>query len=197
MKRKYSFLAALLLIVANVFGANLAFAHDEVESVFPEAGSSVEAGMVDLNINFNEEVLVTESAAGFDVVVTNDKGEKQAVGCISPMGTSLSARTALGTEGEYTVAWHSVSSDGHPAEGTFTFNVSGNVDIDPDLINNCPRLLIAPMPIDDPSAIAYSTGVDVTANDNTVVEIGILVLLIVIILGAAIWVTTKRKRAKD
>jgi len=198
MKPKSSLLAALLLITANLFMGSAALAHDEVQSVYPEAGSSVEAGMIDLNITFGEEVLNTENAEGFDVLVTNAKGEKQVVGCISPIGNSLSARTALGTEGEYTVTWHSVSSDGHPAEGEYKFKVTGSAEIDADLINNCPRLLIAPAPtIDDPSAIAYSTGGEAIANDNTVAELGVLVIVVILVLGSAFWVTAKRKRAKD
>lgn len=199
MRRTTTFIAAALLISANLFSGTAAFAHDEVVSVYPEAGSSVEAGIIDLNISFNEEVLATENAAGFEIVVTNDKGEKQEIGCLSPMGSSLSARTIVGTEGEYTVDWHSVSSDGHPSEGSYKFNVTGRAAemIPADALNACPRMLIAPMPVDDPSAMAYSTGVDVAANDNTPAEIGMLVLVVVLVLGAAIWVTTKRKRAKD
>lgn len=197
MRPKYTFLTALLLISSSIFGGSAALAHDEVASVSPEAGSTVEAGMIDLSIVFNEEILATDGATGFEVVVTNAKGEIQPVGCISPLGNSLGARVAINSAGEYKVDWHSVSSDGHPSEGSYAFNVSGTADIDADLINNCPRLLIAPAPLDDPSAIAYSGAVDAVANDNTAIEIGILVLVVLIVLGAAIWVTSKRKRAKD
>ncbi|MEY4321224.1 MAG: hypothetical protein RLZZ471_1165, partial [Actinomycetota bacterium] len=178
---------------ANLVGASAAFAHDEVVSVSPEAGSTVEAGIIDLNITFNEEVLTTNGTDGFEIVVTNEKGEKQDIGCLSPMGSSLTARTIAGEAGEYTVDWHSVSNDGHPAEGSYKFNVSGRAgaDIPSDALNNCPRLLIAPMPVDDPSAIAYSTADDVNANDNTPLELGLLIL------GSAIWVTKKSKRAND
>jgi len=199
MRRTASLIAAILLTSANLFGASAAFAHDEVVSVSPEAGSTVEAGIIDLNITFNEEVLTTNGTDGFEIVVTNEKGEKQDIGCLSPMGTSLSARTIAGEAGEYTVDWHSVSNDGHPAEGSYKFNVSGRAgaDIPADALNNCPRLLIAPAPVDDPSAIAYSTGGAVNANDNTPLEVGLLILVVVVVLGAAIWVTKKRKRAKS
>lgn len=197
MRRKYTLLTALLLIVSSFFGGTAALAHDEVASVSPEAGSTVEAGIIDLSIVFNEEILATDGATGFDVVVTNSNGDIQPTGCISPLGNSLGARVAIGSAGEFTVNWHSVSSDGHPSEGSYVFNVSGSAELDADLINNCPRLLIAPAPLDDPSAIAYASGVDAVANDNTAIEIGILVLVVVIVLGAAIWVTSKRKRAKD
>lgn len=195
MRRTGSFIAAIILSFITFFMPSAAFAHDEVVSVSPEAGSTVEAGIIDLNITFNEDVMPTEEAAGFEVVVNDAKGARQAVGCVSPMGTTLSARTAIASAGEYTVTWHSVSNDGHPAEGSYKFNVSGSAELDADLINNCPRLLIAPAPVDDPSAIAYST--DATANDNTVMEIGVLVVVVVLVIGSAIWVTAKRKKPKD
>lgn len=197
MRRKYTLITALLLITANLFAGNGAFAHDDVESVYPESGSTVEAGMIDLNIYFSQDVLTTDGTNGFEVVVTDANGEKLPVGCINPMGPSLNARAAIGSAGEYTVSWRSVSADGHPLEGNYKFNVSGTAELDPAMIDACPRAVIAPAPNDDPSAIAYSTGAEVLTNDNTAAEIGMLVLAVVIILGAAIWVTTKRKRAKD
>lgn len=198
MRRHYTFIAALLLITVNLFGGSAALAHDEVESVSPEAGSSVEAGVIDLAITFSEEVLTTDGATGFEIVVTNDKGVKQEIGCLSPMGNTLSARTIAGEAGEYTVDWHSVSSDGHPSEGSYKFTVTGRAGemIPSDALNACPRLLIAPAPVDDPSAIAYSSE-GPAANDNSAIEIGILIFVVVVVLGAAIWVTSKRKRAKD
>ena len=200
MRRTATWIATILLLTsANLFGATVAFAHDEVVSVSPEAGATVDAGIVDLNITFNEEVLTTNGTQGFEIIVTNSKGEKQEIGCLSPMGNSLTARTIAGEAGEYTVNWHSVSNDGHPAEGSYKFNVSGRAGemIPSDALNNCPRLLIAPAPVDDPSAIAYSTGSAVNANDNTPLEVGLLILVVVVVLGAAIWVTSKSKRAKD
>lgn len=193
MKRTASIIAAVLLFTANIFAASAAQAHDEVVSVQPESGSSVEAGIIDLNITFNEEVLNTADGSGFEVVVANSSGEQQTVGCISPMGNTLSARTAINQAGKYTVSWRSVSADGHPTEGSYIFSVSNSAEVDADLINNCPRLLIAPAP-EDPSAIAYSNGA--VANDNTGVEIGVLIGVVAVVVAFAIWVTAQRKKSK-
>jgi len=194
MKRTASIITAVLLFSISLFTSLPAQAHDEVVSVQPEAGSSVSAGVIDLNITFNEDVLATDGATGFDVVVANAAGESQKVGCISPLGNSLSARVAIGKAGDYTVSWHSVSNDGHPAEGTYQFKVTGSESVDATEIENCPRLLIAPAP-EDPSAIAYATVA--VANDNTGIEIAVLVAVVALVLFFAIWVTTKRKRAKN
>lgn len=193
MRRTATFMTAFALVFLSLFGPAAAQAHDEVDATFPESGSTVEAGIIDLSLTFNEEVLITNDSSGFEIVVKNAAGENQPVGCISPLGATLSARAALGVAGDYTVSWRSVSNDGHPAEGKYKFSVTGSAEVAPDEINNCPRVISA-LP-DDPSAIAYST--DAIANDNTPAELGILALVILIVIGSAIWVTAKRKKPKN
>lgn len=193
MRRIATFITAVSLVFLGLFGAAAAQAHDEVDATFPESGSTVEAGIIDLSLTFNEEVLITNDSSGFEIVVKNAAGEKQPVGCISPLGATLSARAAIGTAGDYTVSWRSVSNDGHPAEGSYQFSVSGSAEVAPDEINNCPRVINA-LP-DDPSAIAYST--DAIANDNTPAELGVLAIVILIVITSAVWVTAKRRKPKN
>ncbi len=199
MRRTAAIISTLLIVCANLFLGSAASAHDDIESVQPAAGSSVSAGIVDLNITFNEEVMNTSDGSGFEVVVSNAEGQLQSVGCVSPMGNTLSARAAIASAGDYTVSWRSVSADGHPIEGSYKFSVSDSAEVDSDLINNCPKLVIAPAPeaIEDPEAIAYSSSEGAIANDNTALEIGLLVVVVLLVLGLAIWVTRKAKRAKD
>ena len=199
MRRASAIISTLLVISANLFFGSAAQAHDDVISVQPESGSSVEAGIIDLNVTFNEEVLNTSDGSGFEIIVANASGDLQTVGCISPMGNSLSARAALANAGEYTVSWRSVSADGHPIEGSYKFTVSNTAEVDADLINNCPRLLIAPAPesIEDPEAIAYSSAGEAVANNNTALEIGILIVVVAMVVFFAIWVTARRKNSKN
>jgi methionine-rich copper-binding protein CopC len=199
MRRASAIISTLLVISANLFFGSAAQAHDDVTSVQPESGSSVEAGIIDLNVTFNEEVLNTSDGSGFEIVVANATGDLQTVGCISPMGNTLSARTALPNAGEYTVSWRSVSADGHPIEGSYKFTVSNTAEIDADLINNCPRLLIAPAPesIEDPEAIAYSSAGETVTNNNTALEIVILIVVVAMVVFFAIWVTARRKKSKN
>lgn len=199
MKRSASILSAILILVTNLFVGSAAYAHDEVVSVQPESGSAVDAGVIDLNITFNEDVMNTSDGSGFEVVVVNKSGETQTVGCVSPMGNTLSARTAITEAGDYTVSWRSVSNDGHPTEGSYSFMVSNSAEVDTDLINNCPRLLIAPAPesIEDPEAIAYSSAGEAVANNNTALEIGILIVVVAMVVFFAIWVTSRRKKSKN
>lgn len=187
---------ALMFVAASIFSASPAFAHDEVLGTYPESGTTVEAGAIDLNIAFGEEVLTTQGTDGFEVAVTDAKGATQEIGCLSPLGSNLSARTAIATPGEYTVAWRSVSSDGHPAEGSYKFTVENTTgyELNKDDVLACPKTVIAPEPLDDPSAIAYSTGP--VANNNTVTEIGLLIVLVILVGGAAVWVT-RRKKSKN
>lgn len=189
-----------LIVASTMLFAAPAFAHDEVESFYPEAGSTVEAGAIDLNINFGEDILVTDGNAGLEVVVTNSTDVQQEVGCLEAFGTSLGARTLIAEPGEYKVAWRSVSQDGHPTEGEYSFKVenTSGYELNSDDLLACPRVLIEPMPvaIDDEVGIEAQSGV-VTANENTGIEITLLVVVVAAVIVAAIWVTRSRKKAKN
>ncbi|MEY4617927.1 MAG: hypothetical protein RL101_113 [Actinomycetota bacterium] len=199
MKRTASIIAAVLLFIANVLATSPAQAHDEVISVQPESGTTVPAGFIDLSITFSEAVLTTDGSSGFEVVVSNASGESQEVGCINPMGDSLSAQVAIGKAGDYTVSWRSVSADGHPIEGTYNFTVTGEENIENFRVDACPRALIAPAPesIEDPEAIAYSSAGEAVANDNTALEIGLLIAVVAMVVFFAIWVTARRKKSEN
>lgn len=185
---------ALMIVAASIFAANPAFAHDEVLGTYPESGSTVEAGAIDLNIAFGEEVLTTQGTDGFEVAVTDAQGATQEIGCLSPLGSNLSARTAIATPGEYTVAWRSVSSDGHPAEGSYKFTVENTTgyELNKDDVLACPKTVIAPAPQENTAGDAD----EAVVNDNTVTEIGLLIVLIILVAGAAVWVT-RRKKSKN
>lgn len=192
MKRVITISAALALLTANFFSGSAAFAHDEVVSTLPADGSTVESGVVELGIEFGEDILVTDGNQGLDIVVTDAKGVAQQIGCLGPEGKSLTARVAIAKAGDYKVTWRSVSSDGHPNEGSYTFKTTTDApaDFDPAAVDACPRLLIA-------TPLAANTASDATANSNTPTEIAVLVLGLLVIAGAAVWVTSSRKRKKN
>lgn len=153
--------AILLSSLALVFGSlsTPAFAHDEVTGTYPEAGSTVEAGEIYLSVSFNEEVMVTDDFAGLEIAVTGPDGAAVPVGCVLGAGQDLAGFISVAAEGEYNVAWRSVSNDGHPSEGTFKFSVinSSGYEAETDVTMACmarttgatPVPLIMPAPIDD------------------------------------------------
>jgi methionine-rich copper-binding protein CopC len=130
-------LIGLGLLVSLLVGP-AATAHDDVIDQIPAPGSQVEAGLVDIRLDFSNELL--DIGSGAEIVVTAPDGSLAPATCAALNGTLASAQTDLDQAGTYTVAWRVVSSDGHPIEGSYNFeilNTSGYVasaNIEPCLI---------------------------------------------------------------
>jgi len=130
-------LIGLGLLVSLLVGPS-ATAHDDVIDQVPAPGSQVEAGLVEIKLEFSNELL--DIGSGAEIVVTAPDGSLAPATCAALNGTLASAQTDLDQAGTYTVAWRVVSSDGHPIEGSYNFellNSSGYVasaNIEPCLI---------------------------------------------------------------
>ena len=153
MKKALALGAIITAISANLFFSSAAFAHDEVTGTYPAAGETVEAGQISVSVTFSEEVMSSPDNSGFEVKVSDSKGNAQAVGCLMAGGTGLSVLTSLATPGDYTVDWRSVSNDGHPSEGTFKFTVANTSGYEQETVDAlaCPMLLSG-----EPTPIAYT-----------------------------------------
>ncbi len=130
-------LIGLGLLVSLLVGPG-ATAHDDVIDQIPAPGSQVEAGLIEIKLDFSNELL--DLGSGAEILVTGPDGSPAAATCAALNGTLASAQTDLDQAGTYNVAWRVVSSDGHPIEGTYKFellNTSGYVasaNIEPCLI---------------------------------------------------------------
>jgi len=132
-----------------------ASAHDEVAGTNPVAGSTVEAGVIDVSVSFGEDIMKTQDNAGLVIEVLGPDGSESTTwsnGCVSVDGVKESTMVDLAKPGLYTVNWRSISSDGHSNEGTFEFTVEnktgyesgGLVEPSADCVVQKP--LIAPAP---------------------------------------------------
>jgi methionine-rich copper-binding protein CopC len=132
-----------------------ASAHDEVAGTNPVAGSTVQAGVIDVSVSFGEDIMKTQDNAGLVIEVLGPDGSESTTwsnGCVSVDGVKESTMVDLAKPGLYTVNWRSISSDGHSNEGTFEFTVEnktgyesgGLVEPSADCVVQKP--LIAPAP---------------------------------------------------
>lgn len=133
MKRLPEVLRKIALIGVVSFGligssATAALAHDEVSSTSPTDGSTVEAGVVNVGVDFNEQQLVVGNNDGIAIGLTAPDGQLYQVSasCLKVEGNTINAVFDLALAGDYAVNYRSVSSDGHASSGGFFFRVTND-----------------------------------------------------------------------
>ena len=111
----------LFIAILLVFSLNgHAFAHTGLESSSPQNGETISEEIQQIILTFETKVEQTstirlKSADGTEIPVKDITiTDKQMVGNLeSPLD-----------HGDYQVLWNIIGADGHPIEGTFTFNVN-------------------------------------------------------------------------
>lgn len=142
-------LIAGIVLLGSFAMASPALAHSDEVVTQPSAGETIEAGVIDLKITFVEDLLELGENEGSELLVTNANGAPALFTCPVAAKNVLSAKTAIAEPGEYTVIWRTVSMDGHPVEGSYSFIVSNTTGyiLDPNAIEQCEyNSLIAPIP---------------------------------------------------
>jgi methionine-rich copper-binding protein CopC len=160
MKKILSSIAALSLSLAAIIGVSSpAQAHNDELTTSPAQGQTVEAGRIPITLTFGEELLTGDESINHEIIVTNEANEIVPALCASAKGFELSTAVALDQPGKYTVTWRTVSSDGHPVDGTFDFKVVNTKDYDAasDAVDACVTAQLyennpsaEPMPVDMP-----------------------------------------------
>ena len=111
----------LFITILLVFSLNgHAFAHTGLESSSPQNGETISEEIQQIILTFETKIEQTstirlKSADGTEIPVKDITiNDKQMVGNLeSPLD-----------HGDYQVLWNIIGADGHPIEGTFTFNVN-------------------------------------------------------------------------
>ncbi|KAA9087197.1 copper resistance CopC family protein [Microbacterium radiodurans] len=181
LSRRHSRLLAALGVVAglSLIGfAPPAFAHDELLAADPAADARIDALPDELTLTFSG-VLIDES--GINVVsVTDAAGTELAEGDPQLDGTRVTQQISGESQGEITVRWRVVSSDGHPVSGEYAF-VAGDPAAAPD-----------PAESSEPAA----TPDDESASPALWIGIGAGVVVLVGALAVVV-VAASRRRTED
>jgi copper resistance protein C len=115
-----------LVLAIVILGIGLpANAHDQLVEQSPADGDVVEAGLVDISLDFNNQLL-NLAGSGAEILVSNSRGESQNLGCALVSGKNAQLKLSLAEPGPYFVTWRVVSSDGHPLTGSFGFELVNN-----------------------------------------------------------------------
>ena len=113
----------IVAAMAAAFMVSAASAHPQLKAAGPAPGSVVNASPKALRIQFNEAIEIAFSG----IEITNEKGEKQAVGTATSAPNDKAQMIVPVTSelkpGKYTVAWHAVGDDTHHVDGKYNFEV--------------------------------------------------------------------------
>ncbi|MFB4305254.1 copper resistance protein CopC [Actinomadura sp. GTD37] len=156
-----------------------ASAHAALTSASPEKDSTV-AAPSEIVLTYSDPVRLPR------VVVTDASGAEHQAG--SPRAVDNKVTQAVGgalPNGEYTVGWRVVSSDGHPVGGTYTFTVKGSPSGSASQ---------APAPAPASSRAATTSGED-SGGSSGWLWIGLIALVVAAAGGAVAWL--RRSPSRD
>ena len=110
----------------TALGLAPAAAHDEVLSTSPEQNAVLESAPEQIELSYSGEIM----DIGHQVLVTGPDGQSVTEGPLERDGSQVvqPLAEAGSEEGTYQVVWRVVSSDGHPIEGTYTYEVGDGAD---------------------------------------------------------------------
>ncbi len=115
--RKIRFVAIVLVMSLIYILPNVAFAHSKLVSSEPSDTSK--KAVQEILLTFNEDIEPLSK-----VKVTNEAGEEQAITDTNVDGKVLKAEFEQPlTNGTYNVDWKVISEDGHPLNGSYSFDV--------------------------------------------------------------------------
>ena len=184
-----------LVALSTTFAPSASFAHTDIVSTNPSPDSVVEAGVIQLDMEFAEALLESPNSSGSEVKITAENGDEIVVDCVYVDGPNLRAKAVLDTEGEMTLTWRTVGEDGHAISDSFNFSVSNtNGFVAGDTANLCePRSDYSVNGAGEPTAepLAGASG----DNSGLVgLGLGILFILVFSVIGG---IQAKRRQDKD
>lgn len=190
LARPLALVAAFFIAFAIlVLPASPAQAHDELLGSDPAADSTVDTLPAQISFTFSG-IIATDDGAS-EVSVTDAAGSELADGAPTAQDNVLTQPLAGEASGVLTVLWKTVSSDGHPISGEFTFTVSGGPSPTPTPTPT-PEPTQTTEPTPTPSASGTPSGGDSTFADVWPWVVG--GLLIAGLGGAVVYLLVSRAR---
>jgi copper resistance protein C len=181
-------LAAILALTA-LAGTAPAQAHDALASTSPASGQTITTNPGKVSITLTNPPETGVPGANTITVVAPD-GHTASTGDLSVDGATLSIAADIDHPGEHTVQWRAVSADGHPIEGTYSFNYAAEGEPHSEAATPAASAAATTAPATTaPETTAPETQASAPASsqtpDNTGLFIGIgALLLILVAIGA-------------
>ena len=190
-------LLVLLIAFSGVFAfSSPASAHDELQSSSPADGSAVSAGLIPIELTFAESIMESPDGTVTAISVIGPDGNEYADACIDGInGAVISDSVDLDKPGEYTVNWRTVSTDGHPVEGRFSFVVENNDGYVAQPVDSCQLPALYSTKVQSSPGIVDDQAQAVGIDPLTGLYIGIGVIVVISVAGALNIRAKERKAA--
>jgi methionine-rich copper-binding protein CopC len=118
-------ITAVLAVVFVSGGGQMAQGHDYLGSTAPADGATVQDPLASVSLTFSEPPLEGLNTGSY-ISVVSANGETVSNDNVIIEGATLSVPVTFATPGDYTVTWQTVSSDGHPISGSYSFTWLSN-----------------------------------------------------------------------
>jgi len=133
-------LVALTVAVLALFSTPVASAHGEIVSTFPEQYSNATPIPSEVWIEFDGDLQTLDGQAINTIEVVDSTGLTVSYGDPIITGGKISTKlSGQSAPGVFTVNYRIVSEDGHPVEGSYTFNASPNYADDAPVTTAAPK----------------------------------------------------------
>jgi methionine-rich copper-binding protein CopC len=135
--RKLTVLALVLSFSSVFLMGSPALAHNELIGQSPSADEVVEAGSIEIRLEYSAEPIPTEFGKGNLLAIANaETGEQLGAACARIDGKSMYTTVNIQDPGQYKVLWRSASDDGHIASGEYLITVENTTGYVADSIGN-------------------------------------------------------------
>ncbi|WP_084033264.1 copper resistance CopC family protein [Arthrobacter sp. 35/47] len=114
-------LGVFAALMIGSIGAPAATAHDSLIGTAPEEGQVIATAPEAITITLSETPLESSGLELSRIQITGPDGTPVEAVPVTLEENVMSAPAAIDAPGVYSVAWRTVSSDGHPIEGVFEF----------------------------------------------------------------------------
>ena len=173
-----------LLLCVGIFNATATTisAHTHLSSTNPADGDTVTEPLTEITLTFEGQI---EQGSTFELIGAD--GTSVALESITVADGEMTGTLAAPLEsGDYIVQWNSISADGHPMEGEFSFTVAAPAPVTEESTEQTQPV------VDEAASIEEEKQVEgEDASSSTMV---IIVVALVLVIGASFFFLLKRRK---
>ena len=177
----FAFVAVFLLFVPN------ASAHTYLDTTIPEDGATVTTALQSIELTYQGKI---EEGSTFKVIASD--GAEMAIEAVTLKDGVLTGTLVEPLPNDsYKVEWESISKDGHPLSGSFSFTVNAPVVTDQPTENDAAQEIEAEL--EEPSAVDTNEETEDNSSSTPLIIVGILLVLIILV---SLLTLAKRNKTK-